>query len=50
MGRMFDDDGKLIDREALKSLAFGTVPLREPGTPGGPPRKVRNPTEGPDAR
>ena len=49
MGRMFDDDGKVIDREALKSLAFGTVALREPG-PGWPARKVRNPTEGPDAR
>ena len=36
MGRMFDDDGQVIDREALKSLAFGTVALREPGTPGGP--------------
>jgi len=42
MGKLFDDDGKVIDREALRSVSFGTVALRDPGSPDGPPLKVKD--------
>ena len=39
---MFDPDtGKLIDRDALKSVGFGMTPLREPGTANAAPKKVK---------
>lgn len=41
MGKLFDDDGKLIDRDALKSVGFAMVGLREPGTLNAPPLKYK---------
>ena len=39
---LFDPEtGKLIDRDALKSVAFGMTALREPGTAGAAPKKVK---------
>lgn len=39
---LFDPDtGKLIDRDALKSVGFGLTNLREPGTPNAAPKKVK---------
>jgi hypothetical protein len=48
MGRIFGDDGKVVDRDALRSLAFATVNLRDAGTANAAPRRVKG--EGPKAR
>lgn len=44
---MFDPaTGKVLDRAALKSVALNVSNLKEPGTPGGPPVKVKDPQRG----
>ena len=41
---LFDPEtGKLIDKDALKSVAFGMTNLRDAGSPLGAPKKVKNP-------
>ncbi|MFZ4431616.1 MAG: hypothetical protein ACOYOQ_00315 [Microthrixaceae bacterium] len=41
---LFDPDtGKLLDRDALKSVGFGMTNLRDKGAPGGDPKKVKDP-------
>lgn len=41
---LFDPEtGKLIDKDALKSVAFGMTALRDAGSPNGAPKKVKNP-------
>lgn len=41
---MFDPDtGKLIDKDALRSVGFGMTNLRDAGTPNAAPKKVKNP-------
>lgn len=39
--RLFDEDGKLIDREGLKSVGFAMTGIREPGSPNGPLLKYK---------
>jgi len=41
---MFDPDtGKVIDKDALRTVGFGTVALREAGTTNAAPKKVKSP-------